>query len=429
MPGQISQLAVSPEAVSPDMPCGKVLEKFQKSPDLFAVTVAQDMKPLGLVTRHGIGASFANRFGRELYEKRPIETIMDNDPLIVTGEYTPEQINSLIVESKPQALKDGFIIVKDGRYLGIVEPLALLRATVSSAQNYANQQEARSLQLSRAVAAFEEKSRQVMDDLVSAGKALESAADAMAASSNETNSRAEEVAAKSGFTSRTMTIVSEEMRAFSELAQETTRRVLQSAASAETARDRATETRASIERLVSAAENIGRVLDMITKIASQTNLLALNATIEAARAGEAGKGFAVVASEVKSLAQQTANATSDIAGQINNIQSASRDAAKAIAKIADAIAETAESTQGFATEIESQVKSTSAMTSHIDVAAANSTSASDSMDLVRHAADLAGKAAAEVRRSASSLAARSQEMHESIDEFRAQINIVSVASE
>lgn len=428
MSGHISQLAVSPEAVSPDTPCGKVLERFQKSPDLFAVTVARDMKPLGLVTRHGIGASFAHRFGRELYEKRPIEMIMNSTPLIVTGEHTAEQINSLIVETKPEALKDGFIIVKEGRYLGIVEPLALLRATVSSAQHYAGQQGEKSLQLSHAVAAFEEKSRQVMKDLVSAGNALERAADAMASSSNETNSRAEEVAEKSGLTTKTMTVVSEEMRGFSELAQEITRRVLQSAASAEAARDQANETRSRIQRLVSAAENIGRILDMITKIASQTNLLALNATIEAARAGEAGKGFAVVASEVKNLAQQTANATSEIAGQINDIQSASRAAADAIAKISAAIAETAESTQGFATEIESQVKSTDAMTSHIDVAAANSTSMSASMDLVRQASELAEKAVAEVRLSASTLAARSQEMHESIDEFRAQINIASAAA-
>jgi methyl-accepting chemotaxis protein len=47
---------------------------------------------------------------------------------------------------------------------------------------------------------------------------------------------------------------------------------------------------------------IGKIVILITDIASQTNLLALNAAIEAARAGDAGRGFAVVATEVKSLA-------------------------------------------------------------------------------------------------------------------------------
>src|SRR4051794_20545557 len=61
--------------------------------------------------------------------------------------------------------------------------------------------------------------------------------------------------------------------------------------------------------LSEAVEKIGAIVELIQAIASQTNLLALNETIEAARAGDSGRGFAVVASEVKSLANQTAQAT------------------------------------------------------------------------------------------------------------------------
>jgi methyl-accepting chemotaxis protein len=72
------------------------------------------------------------------------------------------------------------------------------------------------------------------------------------------------------------------------------------------------------------AQSIESILGLIRDIAGQTNLLALNATIEAARAGDAGRGFAVVAQEVKSLAQQTARATDDIAQKIGAIQNATR---------------------------------------------------------------------------------------------------------
>lgn len=73
-------------------------------------------------------------------------------------------------------------------------------------------------------------------------------------------------------------------------------------------------------QLNKSAEDIGKIVSVITKIAEQTKLLALNATIEASRAGNMGNGFAVVANEVKGLARQTYDATLDIARQIKEIQ-------------------------------------------------------------------------------------------------------------
>jgi len=82
-----------------------------------------------------------------------------------------------------------------------------------------------------------------------------------------------------------------------------------------------------VAKLGEGSKEIGQIVDAISGIAGQTNLLALNAAIEAARAGEQGKGFAVVAEEVRKLAEQSQDATKQIAALISDIK---RDTEKAV---------------------------------------------------------------------------------------------------
>ncbi len=137
------------------------------------------------------------------------------------------------------------------------------------------------------------------------------------------------------------------------------------------------------EMLSEHAKSIESILGLIRDIADQTNLLALNATIEAARAGDAGRGFAVVAQEVKSLANQTARATDDIAAKIAAIQSATRSTVETNASIRSTVSEVQASAEKIRRAMEIQAQTVTAITASVDETALAADSMSNTIAAIR----------------------------------------------
>ncbi|TWT48259.1 methyl-accepting chemotaxis protein [Botrimarina hoheduenensis] len=173
-----------------------------------------------------------------------------------------------------------------------------------------------------------------------AASTMESSMGSMAATSEQMSNNVRAVAAATE--QMTSTIV------------EIAKNAEQSAAVADKAAQLAQISNERVGGLGAAADEIGKVIEVIQDIAEQTNLLALNATIEAARAGEAGKGFAVVASEVKELAKETGKATDIIRQRIEGIQGSTGEAVESIREITSVITNVNEVARTIAAAVEEQ---------------------------------------------------------------------------
>jgi methyl-accepting chemotaxis protein len=268
---------------------------------------------------------------------------------------------------------------------------------------------------------FEASVKGVVSSVSSAANELQSSAQTMTATAEETSRQSTAVAAASEQASTNVQTVASASEELSASIREISQQMTTSSQIAQNAVENVEKTNGTVKGLADAAEKIGQVVSLISDIAGQTNLLALNATIEAARAGEAGKGFAVVASEVKSLATQTAKATEEISAQISAIQSATSESVAAMGSIAEVIQRINAVTTTVASAVEEQGAATQEISRNVQQASQGTSEVSNNIAGVTRAAGETGSAATQVLGAAEELGKQSVELQNQVDKFIATI--------
>ncbi|MFA6980831.1 MAG: methyl-accepting chemotaxis protein [Ignavibacteriaceae bacterium] len=166
-------------------------------------------------------------------------------------------------------------------------------------------------------------------EIVASSTQVASGASETATAVSETTTTVEEVKQTAQVASQKAKYVSDSAQKAAQVSQTGKKSVEQSIEGMNRISEQMESVAESIVRLSEQSQAIGEITATVNDIAEQSNLLAVNAAIEAAKAGEHGKGFAVVAQEVKSLAEQSKQATAQVRTILMDIQKATSAAVMA----------------------------------------------------------------------------------------------------
>ena len=268
---------------------------------------------------------------------------------------------------------------------------------------------------------FDASVGRIVEEVASASTALRTTAQAMTVSCDATSQQSGAVASSAALATQSVQTVAAATEELSASIKDISQQVSRASGMIGDAVSQAGQSNEQVQGLTAAAQKIGDVVKIIADIAGQTNLLALNATIEAARAGEAGKGFAVVASEVKALADQTAKATDEIAGQVKSIQEATMSSAQSIQGIAQTISAVSDTATAIAAAVQQQGAATLEIARNAQEATRGTQEVSHSIGSIDSNSRKAGSDASGVLASANQLSENGSVLEQQVEAFLREV--------
>ncbi|WP_374655933.1 protoglobin domain-containing protein [Dongia sp.] len=312
--------------------------------------------------------------------------------------------------------------VELGDIVAAMTQLAMLDMDIAVSAYFDELQNRHAQEIARIGEDFRTKVGGVIAALKQVSAHLQSGSTELLSSANSATSDAEAVSQASRITAENVESVAAAADELTAAIGEIQRQTASASTIAHQAVGEANRSNDSVASLEQAAGHIGNVVKLIDDIAGHTNLLALNATIEAARAGDAGRGFQIVAAEVKGLSRQTADATSQISGQIKAMQLATGQSAQAIRSIASTIGRISDTTTAIAAAVEQQGAATTEIARSVETVSQSTTAVTNRIAAVASSINVANRIADSVSHEIADLLAETGALEREVEGFLASLS-------
>jgi len=152
-PWRANLLTLHARFLPPSATCGDAYALLAADEKLPGLAIIEEGRIVGSIDRHSLLTTFARPVVRDVYERRPVVLLMDRAPLIVGPDTSISDLSEQIGRDKPSALMSGFIVAKDGQFIGMGSVLDILQLQVAEGRQRGLELEAARMEAVRADAA------------------------------------------------------------------------------------------------------------------------------------------------------------------------------------------------------------------------------------------------------------------------------------
>jgi len=426
------------QAASAQQTLGDIAERASCGHDLIVVTVVP-MSLIGVILGLLLARSMSSSLSRLRILVRGIETNVGPSNITVfgRGEFA-ELMRAMVsmrsaIEHRTQVAADERFALEADRAREAEEQATkqrkaqrqqeIERQTLQRQAEQRQSVERRTLreQLARD---FESQVAGIVDSVAATVDALKNTATQLALSAASTTQSSADASAVAETTKAAASRIADSSVQLSKTAQSVRTNAEQSKGRAVLGVKEASAARAEIDLLAVASGEISSITDLISGVTRQTQLLAINARIEAARAGDAGRGFCIVADEVKTLAQQTKNATEGIGGHVQQVGTAATRSIEILQNMGSIIADLEASSSSIFAACDDQSRSTEDIASKVTEISASAASVADNIAHAERTARATEDMATEVGETADLLRSQTNSLQDQVANFVLQLTSV-----